>query len=455
MKPGDIESAHKHGNDIVLERHSGPKVAVNPFSGSSPFQVAPVPVSTSSPTDKVDVDEDSSTPGLNCMPDDHQGFRAGQVDDERKQTRASSLVDVASKMNPHQQQKQPAQPPSSLIQQPHHQQQIDNTTLTYLPIKLRCGATIKCQPNVLVHCRDVLADLSDDISLCLAAVPPSIRPLLLRTTIWVNLHYSYGPISQPRQVKHTTTHHHSGWLVAVANDRPEKVHSIELFSATEYRQNRLHYNGAGLLLHEYCHLIHQLVLPNGLENDRIKRMYVQMRQSGLYECVLRRDWAGLDVETDLHYCIVNYKEMWAELSVAFLCDGYACVRSIETNNRNASRVKVSDYSPPFMSPAVLERLSIKSKSTQTQDDGLMSRIKRLLGHRETILPCSKFYPFTREQFQAHDSYLYSEMAHLWQMIADWEGGGDLYEYNDEQKCWGFSKPPPCLLGANINKNAWG
>ena len=168
-----------------------------------------------------------------------------------------------------------------------------------------------------------------------------------------------------------------------------------------------------------------------------------MRQSGLYECVLRRDWGGLDVETDLHYCTVNYKEMWAELSVAFLCDGYVYLKSIETDNGNASRPKTMDYSPPFMSRAVLERLSIQSTSSQSQDHGLMSRIKRLLGQREAILPCSKFYPFTREQFQAHDSYLYSEMAHLWQMIADWEGGGGLYNAQ-QKKCWEFSKSSPCL-----------
>ena len=149
------------------------------------------------------------------------------------------------------------------------------------------------------------------------------------------------------------------------------------------------------------------------------------------------------METDLHYCTVNYKEMWAELSVAFLCDGYVCVRSIETNNQHANRAKVLDYSPLFTSPAVLERLAGKSlTSPQSQNHGLLSRIRHLLGQRETILPCSKFYPFTREQFQAHDSYLYSEMAHLWQIVADWEGGGDLS--NAQEKCWGFHKPPPCL-----------
>ena len=428
----------------MLERHSGQaKVTVNPFAGSSPFQAAPTSISTSTPMDKVDNEEDT-VHVLDCISDDHQRARAEQAHDERKQTHASSpvQVDFTPKTSPHQQQ-QAAQPPPPIIQHPPHQQRIDNTALTYIPIKLCCGVIAKCQANVLVHCREVLADLSDDITQCLAAVPPSVRPLLLRTTIWVNLYYYYGPIDQPRQVNHTITHHHSGWLVAVANDRPEKVHSIELYSAAEYRQNRLHYNGAGLLLHEYCHLIHQLVLPNGLGNDRIKRMYLQMRQSGLYECVLRRDWGGLDVETDLHYCTVNYKEMWAELSVAFLCDGYACVRSIETNNQHANRAKVLDYSPLFMSPAVLERLAGKSlTSPQSPNYELLSRIKRLLGQRETILPCSKFYPFTREQFQAHDSYLYSEMAHLWQIVADWEGGGDLS--NTQQKCWGFPKPPPCL-----------
>lgn len=71
------------------------------------------------------------------------------------------------------------------------------------------------------------------------------------------------------------------------NDRPDKVHGIEIYNCEEYIQNRNHWNGAGLLLHEFCHLMHQLVLPNGLHNDDVITMYHRAMESGKYEEVLR------------------------------------------------------------------------------------------------------------------------------------------------------------------------
>ena len=444
-------------NEIILERRSGQvEPAINPFAQSSPFQAAP-PATTSHVHVIVGDEERKDAVLDDCIPDDNprggntsEGGplveNAATIDTKQAHLNQPNLDDAPRPTHEEQGRRMPPlhvpHPPQTHTLQPHQQQRIDNTTLTYLPIKLRCGVIIQCQPNVLVFCREVLVDLNDDITHCLACLPPSVRPLLRRTTIWVNLNYSYGPIVHPKHVKHTATHHHSGWLVAVANDRPEKIYSIEVYSAAEYRQNRLHYNGAGLLLHEYCHLIHQLVLPSGLENDRIKRLYVQVRQSGLYECVLRRDWAGQTIQYDLHYCTVNYKEMWAELSVAYLADGYLYVKSADTNEQGASETNVVDYSPPFMSRAVLERLSVSPASSRPRNNGIVGRIMRLFGRRENLLPCSKFYPFTRGQLEVYDPYMFGEMAYLWQIIAGSEVDN---EFTASQKnCWGFSFPPTCL-----------
>lgn len=71
------------------------------------------------------------------------------------------------------------------------------------------------------------------------------------------------------------------------NDIPDKVFGIEIYNVNEYVRNRNHWNGCGLLLHEYCHLIHQLVLPQGLDNDNVKSMYQVALDSGKYEEVLR------------------------------------------------------------------------------------------------------------------------------------------------------------------------
>ena len=458
MESGAEDTGERGGqqNEIVLERRRSGQVqlAINPFAQSSPFQAAPA---TTSHVHVIVGDEERKDAVLDdCIADDNprggitsEGGtlveNAATIDTKQAHLNQPNLDDAPQPTHEEQESRKPPphvhvpHPPQTQPPQPHQQQRIDNTTLTYLPIKLRCGVIIKCQPNVLVFCREVLVDLNDDIMQCLACLPPSVRPLLRRTTIWVNLNYSYGPIIHPKHVKHTATHHHSGWLVAVANDRPEKVYSIELYSAAEYRQNRLHYNGAGLLLHEYCHLIQQLVLPNGLENDRIKRLYVQMRQSGRYECVLRRDWAGLEVVNDLHYCTVNHKEMWAELSVAYLADGYLYVKSAE---QGASETSVVDYeySPPFMSRAVLERLSVSPASSRARNNGIVSRIMRLFGRRENMLPCSKFYPFTRGQLEVYDPYMFGEMAYLWQIIAGSEVDD---EFTASQKIC-FSFPPTCL-----------
>ena len=70
---------------------------------------------------------------------------------------------------------------------------------------------------------------------------------------------------------------------------------------------RLHWNGAGLILHELFHLIHQLVLPYGLDNVLVKEIFHATKRNGRYEAVLRRDWAGNECEVDMAYCMVNHK----------------------------------------------------------------------------------------------------------------------------------------------------
>ena len=83
------------------------------------------------------------------------------------------------------------------------------------------------------------------------------------------------------------------------NDLPQKALGIEIYNCNEYKRNRLHWNGCGLILHELCHLIHQLLLPDGLENYQIKEAYEIAMRSGKYENVLRF------VADDIHSCVVT------------------------------------------------------------------------------------------------------------------------------------------------------
>lgn len=93
-----------------------------------------------------------------------------------------------------------------------------------------------------------------------------------------------------------------------ARDRPDKVGGIEIYDVRDYQRMRLHWNGAGgLILHELCHLIHQHCLVDGLFNAKLWHAYDLAKQSTLYENTLRRDWAGLECQTDLAYAMIDHK----------------------------------------------------------------------------------------------------------------------------------------------------
>lgn len=70
-------------------------------------------------------------------------------------------------------------------------------------------------------------------------------------------------------------------------DIPYKALGVEIYNCHEYLKNRNHWNGCGLLLHEFCHLIHQIVLLHGLDNENVKIMYAMALETGKYEEVLR------------------------------------------------------------------------------------------------------------------------------------------------------------------------
>jgi len=195
---------------------------------------------------------------------------------------------------------------------------IDNSVLVYIPMQLKCGVTVQCRPDVLARCPSVLRDLNRDVEGCLEVLPPSVHALVRRTKIWVNTTYYYGHRDKPRNVNHSTAHHHEGWLFwyvdvvdtrflcvlpvrsgyclislvlstqsSRARDKPEKATGIEIYNCFDYQVMRLHWNGCGLLLHEFCHLIHQFTLPNGLENETVIVAFETATKSGLYDNTLR------------------------------------------------------------------------------------------------------------------------------------------------------------------------
>ena len=90
---------------------------------------------------------------------------------------------------------------------------IDNTNLVYVPIRLPCGVETFCSPEVLSRCPMVLRSLQTDLVQLVKLLPWSVQSLVLRTKIWINASYSYGSRDDPRVLRHSTAHHHEGWLL--------------------------------------------------------------------------------------------------------------------------------------------------------------------------------------------------------------------------------------------------
>lgn len=322
---------------------------------------------------------------------------------------------------------------------------IDNTELVYIPMLLQCGVMAHCRPDVLVRCPLVLRDLNCDIFGALEVLPPSVHALVKRTNIWINTTYYYGTRESPRNVNHSTTHHHEGWLIWV-RDKREKTLGIEIYNCFEYQKMRLHWNGCGLVLHELCHLIHQVALHEGLDNSTVQEAHARAKASGRYNEVLRRDWAGMPCETDMAYGMVNHKEFFAEMSVTFLCDSYHELDGGDGQSMDAC-------SPPFLAHAVRERLKSKSNDIGVNDHmcaayssnhhaslqnttnkkvlpearrpcQFLSRL--LLRQNSSVEPrweyphCNKFFPFTRGQLKLHDQEMFQYLAALWSEIESWE-----------------------------------
>mmetsp|Transcript_15849 Transcript_15849/g.18416 ORF Transcript_15849/g.18416 Transcript_15849/m.18416 type:complete len:341 (+) Transcript_15849:91-1113(+) len=316
---------------------------------------------------------------------------------------------------------------------------MDNTQNIYVPFHLKCGINAHCSLDVFNQCPEILEIVEEDMFAILRVLPPSLHKLIKKTNIWINVTYVYGSFDNPKVMKHTVTHHFQEWLMCV-NDIPEKVLGIEIYNCFEYIRNRDHWNGCGLLLHEFCHLIHQLVLRDGLDNQYVQDLYETAMKSEKYEQVLRRDWAYLDCDTDTAYGTINYKEFFAEVSVAYLSCGYE-----NLNNVNAS-MSMNALSPPIISPEVLKRRSQSTSNTNEskaiEEDKqsclkLVFQINEFFGWSPHKKCCNKFFPFTRIQLKLYDPDTFYNIERLWGEIMQWEEGPAVSSSNTD--CWKISK----------------
>lgn len=244
------------------------------------------------------------------------------------------------------------------------------------------------------------------------------------------MNYCYGAIDDPKILKHTTAHHHRQWLETV-NDLPQKALSVEIYNCCEYERSRLNWNGCGLLLHEYCHLVHQVILEDGLNNVMIIGAFGSALESGLYDDVLRRDWAFYSEgeDRDAAYATINHKEFFSELSVAFLSRGYDGCLSSSGSHSNAT---IEDCSPPMMAPDVIERMKEGGYSLRAgnlPENLLMQMLKQITSGSSGKGHCNKFFPFTHGQLKGFDPITYAVFQQAWSEIANWDdpalaGGND-------------------------------
>ncbi|KAL3762672.1 hypothetical protein ACHAWU_001617 [Discostella pseudostelligera] len=290
---------------------------------------------------------------------------------------------------------------------------IDNSTRQYNVVRLACGVTVHVGENVLESYPGILDVLNYDILGCVSVLPGSTHKLVRRTKIWINHSYAYGPLSNPTRVWHSTAHHYPGWLLCV-RDKSEKANSIEIYNAGEYQRMRLHYNGHGLLLHELCHIIHQQVLPGGLDNAMVIEFHKVAKESGKYSKVLRRDWALKQVDTDMAYCLVNHKEFFSEISVAYLAD---CYYGVEKEGTTV----MAKCSPPFISIDVIERIQQQAEDSMWKSCTNACGVTSKSNHPVMLVPhCSKFFPFTKDQLRRYDPRVFNCFVKLWEFIESWE-----------------------------------
>eukprot|EP00934_Nitzschia_sp_Nitz4_P001562 Nitzschia sp. Nitz4//scaffold341_size29662//7475//8725//NITZ4_008037-RA/size29662-processed-gene-0.26-mRNA-1//-1//CDS//3329548543//1562//frame0 len=342
---------------------------------------------------------------------------------------------------------------------------IDNTTLVYIPIQISTGNTVYCAPDVLSQCPMIVRSIQADLTQVLQLLPWSVHALIKRTQIWINSSYSYGPRDDPHVLRHSTTHHHEGWLIECARDRPEKAHGIEIYSSSDYERMRLHWNGCGLILHEFCHLIHQTCL--GLDSPQVERLYREALRSGKYDRTLRRDWAGKEEDSDMAYALLDVKEFFAEMSVTYWSCGY---NDLDT----ADNSSLESCSPPLLEPISMGRVLAKygiqtepylmgdsDQSKPSMWNSLLAKHRSLLsaptpklrmvnpnwqeaavgrGCRD-VPHCNKFYPFTRGQLHHHDPDLLLALHTLWNEISMFDD-----PLQDPTFCWVLRRVLPARTG---------
>ncbi len=110
------------------------------------------------------------------------------------------------------------------------------------------------------------------------------------------------------------------WLSANGYN-PEKAGSVEVANAATFLKWTL--NQPYMVMHEFAHAYHHLVLPGGNDNEYVRRTYEAAKASGRYENVI-----SITGREARHYAMTNQMEYFAELTESYFAtnDFYPFVR---------------------------------------------------------------------------------------------------------------------------------
>lgn len=266
-----------------------------------------------------------------------------------------------------------------------------------------------------------------------------------------------------------------GLVVGSHRDVPEKDGGVEIYDCRAYRATRRHWNGAGLILHELCHVVHREVL--GLDNRYVERLFVAAAKSGRYDRVPRRDFVGRATDRDRAYATVDPREFFAEMSVTWLADGWPELDDAAV--LDADQLDARTCSPPLTCPTA--RKNAARRYATDRDDAATRRLlsgdpsnedeeyyeeeeeekegdgdetsptrsvfacwrskrpaDRLLANARSSssssppMHCNKFFPFTKGQLHAYDPPLHDRVKRIWDEIETWEDEYDFVDDDDDE-----------------------
>jgi len=190
-----------------------------------------------------------------------------------------------------------------------------DTTTKFYELKIISGWPVYAEPNWFDGDLTLKERLADDLEQVCKILPShAVEHLKMNCSIWVNKSIMYGPKSCPVRGRACCYHPDKNWLRE--NGLSERKHmSVEINDGPGYKEDLHLWGLGGVMVHELSHAYHHQVLEDGYDNAEIMACYQQAMKEKLYDMVRVHGPQGPEAEA---YASTNQMEYFAELSTAFL-----------------------------------------------------------------------------------------------------------------------------------------